>query len=52
MWSCFFEIAEMIVQDFCDRQQGLIEREVSDYIDKNFVDVKDITLGDKNCVRV
>lgn len=47
-----YEIAEMIIQDFCNRQQNLIEREVSDYIDKNFANVRDITLGDKNCVRV
>ena len=40
-----YEIAEMIIQDFCNRQQNLISSEIFNYIDKNFADVGNITQG-------
>ena len=43
-----YETIEMIIQDFCSKQQDLIINEISDYIDKTFVDVKDIAQEDSN----
>lgn len=43
-----FEIYEMIIEDYNYRQSKLIEKEIEEYINKNYVDVKDFALGDKN----
>lgn len=40
-----YETIEMIIQDFCNRQQNLISSEIFNYIDKNFADVSNITQG-------
>lgn len=36
------ETAQMIVQDFCDRQEDLIMQKVFDFIENNFIDVKSL----------
>lgn len=43
-----FELYEMLIEDYYYRQYELINKEIKDYIDKNFVDVKDLDIGDKN----
>lgn len=43
-----FEMYEMIIEDYNYRQSKLIEKEIGEYINKNYVDVKDLALGDKN----
>lgn len=40
-----YETAEMIIQDFCNRQQNLISSEIFNYIDKILADVSNITQG-------
>lgn len=41
-----FECYEMIIDDFRYRQTKLIEKQIETYINKNFVDIKDLKLGD------
>lgn len=43
-----FEIYEMIIEDYNYRQSKLIEKEIEKYINKTYVDIKDLALGDKN----
>lgn len=45
-----FDLYEMIIDDYYTGQYNLIIKQVSDYINKNYVDVKDIAIaiGDKN----
>lgn len=40
-----YELGKMIIQDFCNRHQNLIANEIFDYINKNFVDVKNVIQG-------
>lgn len=42
-----FEIYEMIIEDYNCRQSKLIDKEFKEYINKNYVDAKDIALGDE-----
>lgn len=43
-----FDLYMMILDDYYTRQHDLIVKQVSNYIKENYVDVKDITIGDKN----
>lgn len=43
-----FELYEMFIEDYYTRQGELINKEIKDYIDKTYVDVKDLAYGDKN----
>lgn len=43
-----FELYEMFIEDYYTRQSELINKEIKDYIDKNFVDAKDLAGEDTN----
>ena len=43
-----FDIYEMLVEDYYHRQYKLINKQIENYIDKTYVDIKDFSKGDKN----
>lgn len=43
-----FDIYEMLIEDYYYRQYKLINKQIENYINKIYVDVKDIADGDKN----
>ena len=43
-----FDIYEMLIEDYYYRQYKLINKQIENYINKTYVDVKDIAGGDKN----
>ena len=43
-----FDIYEMLIEDYYYRQYKLISKQIENYINKTYVDVKDFTGGDKN----
>lgn len=47
-----FELYEMLIEDYYTRQSELINKEIKNYINKNFVNVKDLTHGDANAFYV
>ena len=43
-----FDIYEMLIEDYYNRQYKLINKQIENYINKTYVDVKDLSEGDKN----
>ena len=43
-----FDIYEMLMEDYYYRQYKLINKQIGNYINKTYVDVKDLSDGDKN----
>lgn len=43
-----FDIYEMLIEDYYYRQYKLIDKQIENYINKTYVDVKDFSEGDKN----
>lgn len=43
-----FDIYEMLIEDYYYRQHQLIDKQIENYINKTYVDVKDFSEGDKN----
>ena len=43
-----FDIYEMFIEDYYNRQHKLINKQIENYINKAYVDVKDLSEGDKN----
>ena len=43
-----FDIYEMFIEDYYNRQYKLINKQMENYINKTYVDVKDLSKGDKN----
>ena len=38
----------MFIEDYYNRQHKLINKQIENYINKTYVDIKDIASGDKN----
>ena len=38
----------MLIEDYYNRQYKLINKQIENYINKTYVDVKDLSDGDKN----
>ena len=43
-----FDIYEMLIEDYYNRQYKLINKQMENYINKTYIDVKDLSEGDKN----
>ena len=43
-----FDIYEMLIEDYYNRQYKLINKQIENYINKTYVDIKDFSEGDKN----
>ena len=43
-----FDIYEMLMEDYYYRQYKLINKQIENYINKTYVDVKDLSDGNKN----
>ena len=43
-----FDIYEMLIEDYYYRQYKLINKQIENYINETYVDVKDLSVGDKN----
>ena len=43
-----FDIYEMLMEDYYHRQYKLINKQIENYINKTYVDIKDLSDGDKN----
>lgn len=43
-----FDIYEMLIEDYYYRQYKLIDKQIENYINKTYVDIKDFSNGDKN----
>ena len=43
-----FDIYEMLIEDYYNRQHKLINKQIENYINKTYVDIKDFSEGDKN----
>ena len=43
-----FDIYEMLIEYYYNRQYKLISKQMENYINKTYVDVKDLSEGDKN----
>ena len=43
-----FDIYEMLIEDYYYRQYKLINKQIENYINKTYVDVKDLANEDKN----
>ena len=38
----------MLIEDYYNRQRKLINKQIENYINKTYVDIKDFSKGDKN----
>lgn len=43
-----FDIYEMLMEDYYYRQYKLINKQIENYINKTYVDIKNFSKGDKN----
>ena len=43
-----FDIYEMLIEDYYNRQYKLINKQMENYINKTYIEVKDLSEGDKN----
>lgn len=43
-----FDIYEILIEDYYNRQYKLINKQIENYINKTYVDIRNFSEGDKN----